>query len=235
MLSSLQKRFFAWGMAQANTAKGHRLPLQGCPSHGTLDDLKHSLLNQLRGKVLEIGPGAGASFAHLPRHIHWIGVEPNPHMHPYLSQEAKHHGIQVMALYEGVAEHLPLNDSSVDAVISTHVLCSVSDIRQALREIRRVLKPGGRLIFLEHVADQSGSWNRRIQNFLAPLWSTLFDNCHPNRATVHYLKTEGFELIQDETFQLSLPIIGPHRAGIATAPTPAILDTAKGREQKVDR
>lgn len=228
MLSSLQKRFFAWGMAQANTAKGHAIPVQGCPSHGTLAELKHSLLHQLRGKVLEIGPGAGASFAHLPRHIHWIGVEPNPHMHPYLSQEAERHGIQVGVLYEGVAEHLPLDDSSVDAVISTHVLCSVTDIRQTLGEIRRVLKPDGRLIFLEHVADSSGSWHRRLQDFLVPLWSTLFDNCHPNRETACYLEAEGFELIQNEAFRLSLPIIGPHRAGIAKVPAAVAPDSALG-------
>ncbi|MEB3882741.1 class I SAM-dependent methyltransferase [Lyngbya sp. CCY1209] len=213
-LANLQKRFFAWGMARANTGT-RSVKLDACHTHDNLGELKQTLFGRVHGTVLEIGPGAGANFAHFPPDIRWIGIEPNPHMHGYLKEEADRRGFGAIALYEGGAERIPLDDASVDCVVGTHVFCSVDDPQQSLREIWRVLKPGGELIFLEHVAAESGSWNRQVQDAVAPIWKRVFDNCHPNRETETALRTAGFEIAEGLNFRLKFPIIAPHAAGVA--------------------
>ncbi len=217
-LTQLPKRLFAWGMAKANGATQTSIKLTNCPEHSNLADLKRSLLGTLQGTVIEIGPGAGANFVYFPADLHWIGVEPNLFMHSYLRQEAMDRGFQSIELYEGNAEHLPLGDAIADAVVSTHVLCSVRELDQVLQEIRRVLKPGGQFFFLEHVAANCCTWTRRAQDGLAPLWKALFDNCHPNRETWQALEAAGFAAIDYDHFQIALPLVSPHIAGIATMP-----------------
>src|SRR5439155_26769491 len=130
---------------------------------------KRALLGTLHGTVLEIGPGTGANLPYYPPDIQWVGVEPNPYMHPYLQKEAGRRGLRA-DLRTGVAERLPLPDESVDAVVSTLALCSVADLPQVLREVRRVLRPGGRFIFIEHVASPPGTRLRRLQNLVRPVW-----------------------------------------------------------------
>lgn len=83
-LQNWHKRLFAWGMAKANTADDQAIKLHDCQDYATIADLKRSLLSHLQGTVLEIGPGAGANLSYYPPDIHWIGVEPNPFMHPYI-------------------------------------------------------------------------------------------------------------------------------------------------------
>lgn len=215
-LTHLSKRLFAWGMAKANAVDRTSIKLTHCRDHDSLADLKRSLLGSLQGTVLEIGPGAGANFAYFPTDLHWIGVEPNPFMHAYLRQEGTRQGFQSIELIEGTAEHLPVETAIADGVVSTHVLCSVSELDQVLREIQRVLKPGGQFIFLEHVAAECCTWTRRAQDGVAPLWKTLFDNCHPNRETWRDLEAAGFSTIEYTHFQLALPLVSPHIAGVAT-------------------
>ncbi|AFZ43522.1 Methyltransferase type 11 [Halothece sp. PCC 7418] len=217
-LTQLPKRLFAWGLAKANTADQTSIKLSNCREHSSLADLKRSLLGQIQGTVLEIGPGAGSNFAYYPTDIHWIGVEPNPFMSSYLHQEATQRGIQSIELYEGAAENLPVEADSADVVVSSHVLCSVSNLDQALQEVQRVLKPGGQFIFLEHVAAESCTWTRRIQEGVAPLWKSLFDNCHLNRETWQALEAAGFATLDYHHFQIPLPLVSPHIAGIATMP-----------------
>jgi len=223
-LAKLQKRLFAWGMARANEADNQDIKLNSCDHHDNLDELKQALLGQLYGRVLEIGPGTGASFAYLGKDVDWVGIEPNPYMHSYLQEEAERQDMQSIELIEGVAEHLPLADESVDAVISNYVLCSVSDLPQALQEIQRVLKPEGVFVYVEHVAAESGTWNRQVQDLLAPVWRRLFDNCHPNRETATILNEAGFEPIDAKQFRLSIPVIAPHAAGVVRKQTTAAED-----------
>ena len=215
-LAQLQQHLFAWGMAQANAANTHAIKLIACREHHNLGDLKQALLGNLQGKVLEIGPGAGANFAYYSPDIDWIGIEPNPFMHSYLHQEADRQKFPKINLHAGTAETLPVEDNSIDAVVSTHVLCSVTHLEKVITEIQRVLKPGGQFIFLEHVAASCGTRTRRIQNSITPLWKILFDNCHPNRETGQVLEAAGFNSVRYENFQLRFPIVGPHIAGIAT-------------------
>ena len=180
-LSTLQKRLFAWGMGKANDADADRIKLIDCPEYQSLGELKKALLGNLQHQVLEIGPGAGASLAYYPEDISWIGVEPNPFMHPYLEREAQQLGLANIKLLSGTAEDLPVEDQSIDTVVSTHVLCSVTDLQASLQEIKRILKPGGSFVFIEHVAGECGSWTRKAQDGVNPVWKNLFDNCHLNR------------------------------------------------------
>jgi SAM-dependent methyltransferase len=177
---------------------------------------KGALLSGLDGDVLEIGPGGGPNLGYYAPTIHWIGVEPNPHMHPYLYQTAARYGLEV-DLRQGTAEALPALDHSLDAVVSTLVLCSVHDPAQVLAEARRVLRPGGRFIFLEHVAAPAGSGLRRWQNLARPLWQVVGDGCHPNRETGVAIQHAGFADVHLEYFKLPIPFIPDHIAGYAIA------------------
>ncbi len=213
-IATIQQRLFAWGMGKANAANARAIKLIDCPEYGSLGELKHALLGNLKHKVLEIGAGAGANFAYYPRQINWIGVEPNPYMHSYLIQEAKQQGLSDITIYKGTAEDLPVEDGSIDTVVSTYVLCSVTDPYASLQEIKRILKPGGNFIFIEHVAGECGTWTRRIQDGIEPVWKTLFDNCHTNRETWNLLQQIGLETIDYYQFKLAFPIVSPHIAGV---------------------
>ena len=175
---------------------------------------KQTLFAGLAGDVLEIGPGGGPNLRYLAANVRWIGVEPNPYMHPYLRAEAKRRGIPV-DLRLGNADALPAADNSLDAVISTLVLCSVPDPARALAEVRRVLKPGGKFVFMEHVAAAPGTSLRRWQDWLRPVWQTLGDGCHPNRETWQTIADAGFDRVRIEHFAASVPVVRPHIAGVA--------------------
>ncbi|AEG34138.1 Methyltransferase type 11 [Thermus thermophilus SG0.5JP17-16] len=175
---------------------------------------RRKLLGGLAGTVLEIGPGTGINLAYLPDGVYWLGLEPNPHLHPWLETALRQRGVLGEVLL-GQAEEIPLPQESVDAVVATLVLCSVEDPRRALAEILRVLKPGGRLVFLEHVAAPRGFSLRRFQDLLCPLWSFLGDGCHPNRETLALIREAGFARVEAEAFELPLPLVAPHVAGVA--------------------
>lgn len=215
-LQSWHQRLLAWGMAKANHADDEAIKLHDCQDYATMAELKRSLLGKLQGRVLEIGPGAGANLSYYPTDIAWIGVEPNLFMHPYIHQEADCHGLKTIELHGERAETLPVEDASVDTVVSTYVLCSVADTNATLKDIQRVLKPGGTFVFMEHVAATDGTCTRMVQEGITPVWKTVFDHCHPNRKTWMYLEEAGFESVHYQSFRLSIPIVSPHIAGIAT-------------------
>jgi SAM-dependent methyltransferase len=176
---------------------------------------KRALFSDLHGTVLEIGPGAGPNLRYYPVDAEWIGVEPNLHMHPYLRREAERLG-RPITIETGTADHLPVPDASVDAVVSTLVLCSVPDVAATLAEIRRVLKPDGRFLFIEHVGAPPGSGLRRVQSFIRPVWSAFADGCHPDRDTGATLDAAGFKRVRYQPFNVPAPIIRPHIMGVAT-------------------
>lgn len=221
-LSTIQKRLFAWGMGKANNADADRIKLIDCPEYQSLGELKRALLGDLQHKVLEIGPGAGASLAYYPNNIHWIGIEPNPFMHSYLEQEAQQQGLSHIELRLGSAEDLPIESESINTVVSTYVLCSVTDLSRSLQEIKRILKPGGKFVFIEHVGGECGTWTRRVQDGINPVWKTLFDNCHLNRAPWKILEQIGLETVNYYEFKLAIPLVSPHIAGIVRKKTVAM-------------
>lgn len=183
-------------------------------SEPLVTERKRALLGELRGTVLEIGPGTGVNLAYYRRDVQWLGIEPNPHMHPYAQQAAAQLG-RAIDLRRGTSEQLPVAAESVDAVVCTLVLCSVPDPAATLHEIKRVLKPGGRFVFVEHVAAPRGTGLRRIQRWIGPLWHLLGDGCHPDRETWTVIESAGFAQMQLEHFQLPGGIVGPHIAGTA--------------------
>jgi len=197
-------RLFAWFMARF----GHKADHYLAPH-------KERLFADLTGTVLEIGPGAGANLRHFPgKGLFWIGVEPNPYMGQHLRQEAERLGIAI-DLRSGTAENLPVETETVDAVVGTLVLCSVVDQRRAINEIVRVLKPGGRFVFIEHIAAARGTLLRRIQSAVRPAWRRMGDGCHPDRATDEVLQNYGFAKLEIKDFSAPLPIVRPHIAGVA--------------------
>ena len=202
--AGLNQRMFAWAISRFS---GRYEQFAG--------KYKERLFAGLSGTVLEIGPGTGIN----PRYfrgndVRWIGVEPNLFMERYLCDEAARLGMTV-DLRIGTAEALPFDNESVDAVISTLVLCCVKYQGQSLREAIRVLKPGGRLVFLEHVAAAPGTRLRRIQNFITPVWKRLGDGCHPNRETGAALERAGFACVDYEKVTAPVPVVSPQIVGTA--------------------
>jgi ubiquinone/menaquinone biosynthesis C-methylase UbiE len=176
---------------------------------------KQALFAGISGDVLEIGPGTGVNLVYLPVGIRWIGIEPNTYMHRYLRELGRKLGLSI-DIRMGTAEQLPVPDNSMDTVIGTQVLCSVSDPAKVLQEIQRVLKPGGRFLFVEHVAGASGSNLRRWQRLARPISALLGDGCHPDRETWSDIERLGFAPIQIEHFEIESAVLSkPHIAGVA--------------------
>ena len=197
------KRIHAWLLARC-TVRYERM----------VAERKRGLFAGLRGNILEIGPGAGPNLVHYPRNCRWIGVEPNPFMHPYLRKAAERAGLPI-EIRTLVAEKLPAEDETMDAVVSTLVLCSVSDPEVVLREILRVLRPGGRFLFLEHVAAAQGTRLRKVQRIIRPVWRSLADGCHPDRDTGLVIERAGFGQVHYENFRLPLGPVSTQIAGFA--------------------
>lgn len=195
---------FAWLMAH------------GTASYETaMSDRKQDLFADVQGTILEIGPGAGANFSYYPSSIQWIGVEPNPFMHSYLQQRAGQQGIQLQ-IQSGSAETLEAKDNSIDAVVSTLVLCSVANLEGTLQEILRVLKPGGTFYFVEHVAAPPQTLLRRIQGWLNPMWRIIGDGCCLHRETGAVIEAAGFEQVTYDRFRAPVPsIVSPQIIGRA--------------------
>jgi len=197
------KRVHAWLLATCG-ARYERL----------VAERKRALFAGLSGDILELGPGAGPNLVYYPRDCRWIGVEPNPFMHPYLRQAAVRAGVAI-DIRTIAAERLPAENQSMDAVVSTLVLCSVRDLETVLREIRRVLKPGGRFVFLEHVAAPAGTRLRRVQRLICPVWKRVADGCHPDRETGPAIERAGFARVQYDSFRLPLGPVSTQIAGWA--------------------
>ena len=179
-----------------------------------LDDRKRALLGALEGRVLEIGPGSGVNLPCYADTVEWVGAEPSAPMREALVRQSKRIG-RAIELIDDPAERLPLADGSVDAVVSTLVLCSVNDPKAALREIRRVLRPGGRFVFVEHVAAPQGTMLRRLQRLLRAPWKLAGGGCHPDRETWKAIEEAGFRHVTMEHFRVGVPIVSPHIAGVA--------------------
>jgi len=171
-------------------------------------------LEKLKGNVLEIGAGSGNLLKYLPANIHYTCIEPNIYLHDSIRTEAVKAGITEVNIIKGTAEKMGLPDNFFDAVISIRSLCSV-DTEQVLQQIKRVLKPGGLFIFVEHVAAKSGSPLWFIHHIIRYPHKLLRNGCDPAKNTGHMISHAGFSEVKIEGFNTNR-FIAKHRiSGIA--------------------
>jgi len=160
--------------------------------------LRESLVAAARGQVLEIGIGSGLNLPFYQRDLEGLcGIDPSPELLAMARARAAWVHFPV-SLGQGRAEDLPLDDRSVDSVVMTWTLCSIAEPARALAEIRRVLRPGGSLIFIEHGAAPEASV-RGWQDRLTPVWRQVAGGCHLNRPIDRLIEASGLRLAELET------------------------------------
>lgn len=195
---------------------GARMEAAGVAEH------RERLLMGLIGRVVEVGAGNGLNFSHYPGTVtEVIAVEPEPYLRAQAGLAAQNASVKVTVV-NGDAEHLPVEDASVDAAVTSLVLCSVGNPAAALTEIRRVLRPGGELRFYEHVC-ASDARLARIQRVVDPIWSRFAGGCRLSRSTLETIQAAGFIVDECEQFLfepcLPAKLAGPHILGRAHHPT----------------
>jgi ubiquinone/menaquinone biosynthesis C-methylase UbiE len=183
---SLRKRFFA-ATYDRFSARAEKAGLRA---------MREALLSGATGDVLEIGAGTGANLSFYGPEVRSLTVtEPEPPMLKRLEQHVREQSSPAKVL-RAPAEDLPFDDDSFDTVVSTLVLCGVDDQPRALREIRRVLRPGGRLIFLEHVRSDEPKLARKQDRMNG--FNRFVVGCECNRPTLKTIEAEGFTVAQLE-------------------------------------
>jgi ubiquinone/menaquinone biosynthesis C-methylase UbiE len=156
------------------------------------------------GRVLEIGIGSGLNLPFYSRNVeHVIGLDPSPKLLS-MARRNMRPDLKPVELIEGSAEAIPVEKGSVDTVVTTWTLCSIPDAGRALREMSRVLKPTGRLLFVEHgrAPDPNVRW---WQDNLTPVWKRVGGGCHLNRPIKLLIEDAGFEVERCETGYMSGP------------------------------
>jgi ubiquinone/menaquinone biosynthesis C-methylase UbiE len=182
-------------------------------------DMRRDLLAGASGRTIDIGAGTGVNLPLYPPQVTGLVlVEPDPHMAKRMRRKLAKAGSKAEML-EAPAERLPFEDSSFDTAVFTLVLCTIPDPAAALAEAARVLKPGGRVLFLEHVrSDEPGL--ARWQDRLEKPWRFCGDGCHCNRETVATIEASPLTLERVERDRLpkAPPIVSPLVRGSAVAP-----------------
>jgi ubiquinone/menaquinone biosynthesis C-methylase UbiE len=202
-------RVFAWGydwfMGQAERAGLH--------------DMRRELLAEARGRCLEIGAGTGLNLDLWPADVEELVLsEPDPKMAAQLRRKLRRSGRELQ-LVEAPGERLPFDDDSFDTVALTLVLCTAPDPGAVLREASRVLKPGGRFLFLEHVRAEDPKLARWQDRFHGP-WYLFGDGCHCNRDTPTEIERSPLQLehLERGAIPKAVPIVRPMVTGAARSP-----------------
>jgi len=193
---------------------------------GPLDDHRCPLVNQASGNVLEIGPGPGTNFRCLADNTNiksWTGVEPNTFFADALHASANRHNIPfpINTVWLSGEDHIDVPPGSIDAVIATHVLCSVDSPEVVLANIARTLKTGGKLYFLEHVAapPTASLYVHLTQTLASPIFTLVASGCEfrATQAIIEATLGATFD-IQTEAFDAPMPLAPfvPHLKGVAT-------------------
>ncbi|MBE7520626.1 MAG: class I SAM-dependent methyltransferase [Thermoflexaceae bacterium] len=154
--------------------------------------LRRGAIGDVHGRVLEVGVGVGSNWPYFAGDVEYVGIEPNEAMLERALNHAREEG-RSMDLRPLDVQAMPFPDASFDAVVATLTFCSVVDASAGLREIRRVLKPGGEFRFLEHVRARRTVW-ARLQSLVKPLTRRLGGGCEWDRDTVRAIRDAGFEM-----------------------------------------
>jgi ubiquinone/menaquinone biosynthesis C-methylase UbiE len=181
-------RFYVWISAQVD-------------AHGGAEH-RARLLAGLTGTVIEIGAGNGRNFAHYPATVtRVLAVEPDDTLRAHAYQAARQALVPVDVV-PGNADSLPAQDASFDTAVTSLVLCTVPDPAHALQEIHRVLRPGGKLRFYEHVRSDKAPL-ALLEDAITPVWTRLAGGCQPNRDTATVIAVNGFTIDDYDRFSLS--------------------------------
>jgi len=166
--------------------------------------------------VVELGSGVGANLRYLTTGTRLIAIEPNRYMHARLRRAAAKRGVD-LEIRDVVAERIDLPDSSADAVISSLVLCTVEDPAAVLAEVRRVLRPGGRFSFAEHVVAREHTPTRWVQRALREPWAWVFEGCSCERDLASVIESAGFATVDIQRYRIHSPFLpfNTHIAGTA--------------------
>ncbi|XP_061471269.1 N6-adenosine-methyltransferase TMT1A-like [Rhineura floridana] len=169
--------------------------------------------------LLEIGTGTGSNFEFYPAGCKIICTDYNPNFMKFIDKNlSQNPHLQMKCCFVAPAEDLhQIPDASVDVVVSTLVLCSVKSTEGVMREVLRVLRPGGAFYFMEHVAGALSSWSRFWQQIYDPVWKILFDGCHLTRETWKDLENAGFSELKLRHIQAPIycNLVKPHIVGYA--------------------
>lgn len=183
-----------------------------------LAERRRALLSQAHGAVLEIGAGTGANLDKYPGTVtDLVLLEPEQPMARRLADHLSRATVPAR-IVSSPAESIPFADDTFDFAVSTLVLCTVNDPARALSELKRVLKPGGRLLFLEHVRSEDpgvARWQDRIH----PLWVRIGHGCHCNRSTLELIGAGGFSIegVEHGRMPKAPPFVRPMIDGSASA------------------
>jgi SAM-dependent methyltransferase len=167
---------------------------------------KEAVYADLPRTVVEIGSGVGANFRYVQPGTKVIAVEPNPYMHRSLRLAAERRGID-LDIRDVVGERIDLPDSSVDAVISSLVLCTVAHPDQVVAEVYRVLRSGGRYSYLEHVAAREGTPTRRVQRAVRRPWAWVFEGCSCERDLETAIRSAGFSSVENRRYRIHSALV----------------------------
>jgi SAM-dependent methyltransferase len=193
-----------------------RLVHSGC-SADEFSSQRERIIPHAKGIVVEIGFGSGLNLPYYDavRVDRLIGIEPDDAM-INLAKGALDKSPFPTEVRKGVGEHLPLADAMADTVVVTYALCTIPEPERALKEIRRILKPDGQLLFCEHARAAAG-WRARLQRGLNGPWGKLFGGCNLIREPVAMIEGAGFmtENVVVRRFPLSLALLGDHYSGQA--------------------
>jgi SAM-dependent methyltransferase len=179
---------------------------------------KTTIFADLPRSVVELGSGVGANLRYLPAGAQLIAIEPNPYMHARLGRAARRHDVE-LEIRSVVGERIDLPDASAEALISSLVLCTVSDPAAVLAEIRRILRPGGRFSFAEHVAAKPGTPTRWSQRIVRRPWAWVFEGCSCERDLTSLIASAGFTRVEIDPYRIHSPFVpfNTHIAGTAIA------------------
>jgi len=226
-LPEIKHRSFAWFFNRYNERMDSKMLAFKEYALKDIKNMKSLFIDSDALKILEIGVGSGANFKWYPDGCHLTVIDPNPHFQSYYDKnKAKFPNIGSEEFIVGFGEDMDMvEDNSMDAVVITLVLCSVNDVKKVLEQAKRVLTPGGKLFFMEHVRDWDSNHSKKqfMQDVLTitGIWPTLLDGCNLNRQIHNDINEAGFSEVNMEKKYAPLDhpilkIIDPMIVGTAT-------------------